>query len=82
MTQKLPQIYTANHATFPIHIRKITVQIRGNFWVNQYGILENVAHAGRKMRLFGEQKIRFVKALDQMPLADQITEIGEETFFL
>ena len=33
---KLPQIYTANHATFPIQIRKITVQICGNFWVTQY----------------------------------------------
>ena len=36
MTQKLPQIYTANHATFPIQIRKITVQISGNFWVTKY----------------------------------------------
>ena len=36
MTQKLPPIYTANHATFPIQIRKITVQICGNFWVTQY----------------------------------------------
>ena len=27
VTQKLPQIYTANHATFPIRIRKMTVQI-------------------------------------------------------
>ena len=35
VTQKLPQIYTANHATFPIRIRKITVQICGNFWVTQ-----------------------------------------------
>ena len=35
VTQKLPQIYTANHATFPIGIRKITVQICGNFWVTQ-----------------------------------------------
>ena len=35
VTQKLPQIYTANHATFPILIRKITVQICGNFWVTQ-----------------------------------------------
>ena len=26
VTQKLPQIYTANHATFPIRIRKITVR--------------------------------------------------------
>ena len=36
VTQKLPQIYTANHAAFPIRIRKITVQICGNFWVTQY----------------------------------------------
>ena len=35
MTQKLPQIYTANHATFPIQIRKITVQICGCFWDTQ-----------------------------------------------
>ena len=34
-TQKLPQIYTANHATFPIRIRKITVPICSNFWVTQ-----------------------------------------------
>mgnify|MGYP001267233599 CR=1 FL=1 len=33
--QKLPQIYTENYATFPIQIRKITVQICGNFWVTQ-----------------------------------------------
>ena len=36
VTQKLPQIYTANHATFPIEIRKITVQICGILWVTQY----------------------------------------------
>ena len=35
VTQKLPQIYTANHATFPIRIRKMTVQICGNFWVTR-----------------------------------------------
>ena len=35
VTQKLPQIYTANYATFPIRIRRITVQICGNFWVTQ-----------------------------------------------
>ena len=35
VTQKLPQIYTANHTTFPILIRKITVQICGNFWVTE-----------------------------------------------
>ena len=34
VTQK--QIYTANHATFPIQIRKITVQICSNFWVTEY----------------------------------------------
>ena len=33
MTKKLPQIYTANHANFPIRIRKITGHICGNFWV-------------------------------------------------
>ena len=27
---------SANHATFPKRIRKITVQICGNFWVTQY----------------------------------------------
>ena len=36
VTQKFPQIFNANHATFPIHIRKITVQLCGNFWVTQY----------------------------------------------
>ena len=36
VTQKLPQIYTAKHATFPIQVRKNTVQICGNFWVTQY----------------------------------------------
>jgi len=34
LTQKLLHIYTANHATFPIQIRKITVQICGDFWVH------------------------------------------------
>ena len=38
VTQKLPQIYTANHATFPIQIGKITVQICGNFWVTKYRV--------------------------------------------
>ena len=33
--QKLPQIYAANQATYPIQIRKITIQICGNFWVSQ-----------------------------------------------
>ena len=36
VTQKLPQTYTANDATFPIRLHKITVQICGNFWVTQY----------------------------------------------
>ena len=36
VTQKLPHTYTTNHATFPISIRKITVQICGNFWVTRY----------------------------------------------
>ena len=36
VTQRLPQIYTENYATFPIQIQKITVQICGNFWVTQY----------------------------------------------
>ena len=29
-------IYTANHAAFPIRIGKITVKICGNFWVTKY----------------------------------------------
>ena len=36
VVHRLPQIYTANHATFPIQIRKITVKICGYFWVTQY----------------------------------------------
>ena len=36
VTQKLPHIYTSNHANFPIRIRKIPLQICGNFWVTQY----------------------------------------------
>ena len=35
VTQKLPQTYTANHATFPIRKRKITVQICGKFRATQ-----------------------------------------------
>ena len=38
VTQQLPQIYTANHATFPKKIRKITVHICGNFWITQYNL--------------------------------------------
>ena len=41
VTQKLPQIYTANLATFPIRIHKITVQIFGYFWVTQYIAMPN-----------------------------------------
>ena len=36
VTQKLPQIYTANYANFPIRIRKIKVQNFVKFWVTQY----------------------------------------------
>ena len=36
VTQKLPHIYTANQATFPIQIRKIAVQICDNLRVTQY----------------------------------------------
>ena len=36
VTQKLPQVYNSNHATLQIQIRKITVQICGNFWTTQY----------------------------------------------
>ena len=39
VTQKLPQIYTANHATFPIRIPIITVQNCGNFCVTMYSML-------------------------------------------
>ena len=35
VTQKLPHIYAANHATFLIQIRNITVQNCGKFWVTQ-----------------------------------------------
>ena len=35
VTQKLPQMYAANHATFPIQIRKSKEQISGNLWVTQ-----------------------------------------------
>ena len=38
VTQKLPQTYTAKHATFPMGIRKIIVQICRNFWGTQYFI--------------------------------------------
>ena len=33
---KLPQIYTANQATFPIQMYAFTVKICGNFWGTQY----------------------------------------------
>ena len=32
----LPQIYTENHATVPIQIDEVTVQVCGNFWGTQY----------------------------------------------
>ena len=45
VTKRLPQIYTENQATFPLRIRKITVQISGNFWVTQYSSrIGRVAH--------------------------------------
>jgi len=37
VTQKLPQIYTANHATFPIWIRKNSEHICGILWATQFG---------------------------------------------
>ena len=40
VTQKLQQIYTAKHATFPIRIWKITVQICGHIWVTQYRYID------------------------------------------
>ena len=48
VTHKLPQIYTANHATFPIQIRKITVHICGKFWVTQYGRTPEYWWCGRR----------------------------------
>ena len=42
VTQKLPQIYNANYATFPIQIRKYTVQICYNFWVTQYNSYKGI----------------------------------------
>ena len=39
VTHKLPQLYTANHATFQIRLRKITVQICGNLLVIQYYVV-------------------------------------------
>ena len=39
-----PRSYAENHVTFPIQIRKLTVQICGNFWVTQYVMLWGRCH--------------------------------------
>ena len=63
VTQKLPHIYTANHATFPIRIRKLTVNICGNFWVTQYNYMKNrltfknSVHAWSSLPTTGRPKI-------------------------
>ena len=50
---ELPQIYTANHATCPIKIRNITVQIYGNFWVTQQDkLLQFVDNSMEILKLF------------------------------
>ena len=70
VTQKLPQIYTANHATFPIRFRKITVQTYGNFWVTQYLTYENTAYE----RSVGYGKFPDEKSRD-MTLAGQLSDL-------
>ena len=46
---ELPQIHTANHATFPRQIRKITIQICGNFWgAQEYGHRQTNKQIGDK----------------------------------
>ena len=74
VTQKLPQIYTENHATFPIRIRKITVQICGNFWVSQYVCPLLNAHS-----LVGPV-CRFVKLLLVSQSQTQLFFLGENLF--
>ena len=44
----LSQIYTENHATFPIQIDVITVQICGNFWGTQYVLDKSIVAATPK----------------------------------
>ena len=56
VTQKLPQIYTAYHATFPIQLRKITVYICGNFWVSQYIRMRSLTAAGAQLGAKSPQK--------------------------
>ena len=53
VTQKLPQICTANYATFSIRIHKITVQICGNFWGTFYNIkmIEPATYTGSLLLL-------------------------------
>ena len=63
VTQKSPQIYIANHATFPIRIRKFTVQICGNFWVTQYGKVKKLGYnqgLHNRIRVFFKDMIRFL----------------------
>ena len=64
---ELPQIYAANHANFPIQIRKITVQICGNFWVTQYHSF--TLPAGGSMRLSGKLSLQ-----DQSELTNRLWE--------
>ena len=52
VTQKSPQIYTVNHATFPIQIRKITVQICGNFCVTQYSLSSATKYLSAYLEIF------------------------------
>ena len=72
VTHKLPQIYTANHATFPIQIRKITVQTCGNFWVTQYH------HSGRQSmnEQYQMRSPENIKYFAQIP----IKELGKHAF--
>ena len=72
----LPQIYTANHATFPIQIRKITVQIFGNFWVTQQFSkvaspnlqIQNRGKLSIRIELFTYDNFEWVKFSRRLPL--------------
>ena len=83
MPQKLPQIYTENHATFPIPIRKITVQICGNFWVTQcymskkeLPILYRKLHYNNIGNCFLRTQYRCVSAINStLVLVESPTEI-------
>ena len=59
---------TATHAIFPIRIRKITVQICGNFWVTQYprfpfspGILSKILRWSGELKMEIEERKKYVK---------------------